>query len=116
MRLDRWTQDIADASDKLRYFAPAELLIAAEEAAVSHSDSQSAAEASWIKAALLTIANKQPSPHPSAPLQTKPFIDTDAEASWLVRVRSAYSEITTSQAQRVLARAEEGLVAHEPTR
>ncbi|UNZ21834.1 hypothetical protein HC362_15005 [Streptomyces sp. 891-h] len=110
VRLDRWTQDIADASDKLRYFAPAELLIAAEEAVVSHPDPQPAAEAYWIKAAVLAVADKQPSPSPSAPLQTKPFIDTDAEASWLVRVRGAYSKITTSQAKRVLARAEEELV------
>ncbi|MDJ1130588.1 hypothetical protein NMN56_001205 [Streptomyces iconiensis] len=115
VRLDRWTQDIADASDELHYFAPAELLIAAEEAATSHSDSQPAAEAHWIKATLLAVADRQPSRHPSALLQTKPFTDTDAEATWLVRVRRTYSEITTAEAQCVLARAEEGLVAHEPT-
>jgi hypothetical protein len=111
VRLDRWTQDIADASDKLRYFAPAELLFVAEEAVASHPDFQSAAEAYWVKAALLAVANRQPSQQPSGPLQTKPFIDTNGEAAWLVRVHRAYSEITTAEAQELLARAEEGLVA-----
>ncbi|MGW1194462.1 MAB_1171c family putative transporter [Streptomyces sp. NPDC002536] len=109
VRLDRWTQDIADASDKLRYFAPAGLLFAAEEAAASHRDHQPAAEAYWIKAALLAVADRQPGPQPSEPLQTKPFVDTDSEAAWLVRVHRAYCEITTSQAQQLLARAEEVL-------
>ena len=111
VRLDRWTQDIADASDKLRYFAPAELLFVAEEAVASHPDLQPAAEAYWIKAALLAVATRQPSQQPSGPLQTKPFVDTDGEAAWLVRVRKAYSEITTAQAQQLLDEAEEGLAA-----
>jgi hypothetical protein len=109
VRLDRWTQEIADASDKLRYFAPAELLFAAEEAAASHPDLQPAAEAYWIKAALLAVSTRPPSQRPSGPLQTKPFVDTDSEAAWLVRVRRAYSEITTAQAQQLLDEAEEGL-------
>ncbi|MFD3563461.1 MAB_1171c family putative transporter [Streptomyces sp. NPDC058686] len=116
VRLDRWTQDIADACNKLRYFAPADLLFAAEEAASSHPEFQPTAEAYWIKAALLAAATRQPSPHPTGPLQTKPFIDTDSEAAWLVRVRGAYSAITTAQAQRLLEGAEEGLGAHGPTR
>jgi hypothetical protein len=110
LRLDRWTQDIADASDTLRYFAPAGLLFAAEEAASGHPDREPAAEAYWIKAALLAVADRQPSHQPSG-MQTKPFIDADGEAAWLVRVRKAYSEITTAEAQRLLARAEDGLAA-----
>ncbi|MEU5833079.1 MAB_1171c family putative transporter [Streptomyces diacarni] len=111
VHLDRWTQDIADATDKLRYVAPAELLLVAEEAASSHPDPAPAAEALWIKAGVLAAATTKPSHRPRGPLQTKPFIDTTAEAAWLVRVRKAYSEITTTQARRLLARAEEELTA-----
>lgn len=111
VRLDRWTQDIADATDRLRYFAPAGLLFAAEEAVASHPDPQPAAEAYWIKAALLAVAIRQPSHQPSGALQTKPFIDTAGEAAWLVRVHKAYSEITTAQAQQLLEQAEEGPAA-----
>ena len=111
VRLDRWTQDIADATDKLRYFAPAELLFAAEEAVASHPDSLPAAEAHWIKAALRAVASRQPSQQPCGPLQAKPFVDTDGEAAWLVQVRKVYSEITTAQAQQLLEQAEEGRAA-----
>jgi len=111
VRLDRWTQDIADASDKLRHFAPAELLFVAEATVASHPDPQPAAEAYWIKAALQAVTTRQPNQQPSGPLQTKPFVDTDGEAAWLVRVRKAYSEITAAQAQQLLEQAEEGPAA-----
>lgn len=111
VRLDRWTQDIADVTDRLRYYAPAGLLFAAEDAAASHPDLQPAAEAYWIKAALLSVASRQPSERPSRLLQTKPFIDADSEAAWLVRVHKAYAEITTDQARQVLRQAEDEPVA-----
>jgi hypothetical protein len=109
VRLDRWTQDIADAADKLRYVVPPELLFAAEEAAASHPDPEPAAEAYWIKAGVEAAATREPSDRPRGPLQSKPFIDAAAEAAWLIRVRTAYSEITTAQARRLLTHAEDGL-------
>ncbi|MGI5450488.1 MAB_1171c family putative transporter [Streptomyces sp. CA-243310] len=102
VRLDRWTQDIADACEKLRHYAPRNLMFAAEDITASHSDPEPAAEAYWIRAALLAADTMQVCPQAAAPLRDKPFVDTDSEAAWLVRVSTAYSRITTDQAQRLL--------------
>ncbi|WP_441245241.1 MAB_1171c family putative transporter [Kitasatospora sp. McL0602] len=102
VRLDRWTQDIGDACEKLRYYAPRELMFAAEDFTASHPDSEPAAEAHWIKAALLAAESAPASQRAAAPLREKPFVDTDSEAAWLARVSRVYSEITIEQARDVL--------------
>lgn len=102
VRLDRWTQDIADACEKLRYYAPQNLMFAAEDITDSHSDPEPTAEAQWIKAALLAADTTTVLSRAAVPLRDKPFVDTDSEAAWLVRVSTAYSHMTTDQAQRLL--------------
>lgn len=102
VRLDRWTQDMADACEKLRHYAPRNLMFAAEDITASHSDPEPAAEAYWIKAALLAADTMPIRPQAAAPLRDKPFVDTDSEAAWLVRVSTAYSIIPRDQAQRLL--------------
>lgn len=107
VRLDRWTQDIADACEKLRYYAPKELLFAAEDITASHADPEPAAEAYWIKAALQAAETAQASRYAVGPLKAKPFVDTDSEAAWLTRVSTVYSHITTTQARTLLEHSEE---------
>ncbi|AXE27433.1 hypothetical protein C0216_11105 [Streptomyces globosus] len=107
VRLDRWTQDIADACEKLRYYAPETLLWAAEEAAASHPDPEPGAEAYWIAAALRAAATTKPSQYATGPLQEKPFVDTNSEAAWLVRVSKAYAVITPGDAQELLEQSAE---------
>ncbi len=102
VRLDRWTQDIADACEKLRYYAPRDLMFAAEDITVSCLDPEPAAEAYWIKAALQAAETTPASPCAAAPLRDKPFVDTDSEAAWLARVSTAYSRITTDQTRNLL--------------
>lgn len=102
VRLDRWTQDIADACEKLRYYAPKELLFTAEDTTASHADPEPAAEAYWIKAALQAADTTQASRYAVGPLKAKPFVDTDSEAAWLARVSTVYSRITTTQARTLL--------------
>ncbi|MBD0689406.1 MAB_1171c family putative transporter [Streptomyces sp. CBMA123] len=102
VRLDRWTQDIADACEKLRYYAPRDLMFAAEDATASYSDPEPTAEAYWIKAALRAVDAAPASADASAPLREKPFVDTDSEAAWLARISTAYSKITDDQAQELL--------------
>ncbi len=102
VRLDRWTQDIADACEKLRYYAPKELLFTAEDTTASHADPEPAAEAYWIKAALQAADTTQASRYAVGPLKAKPFVDTDSEAAWLTRVSTVYSRITTTQARTLL--------------
>ncbi|MFI1649757.1 MAB_1171c family putative transporter [Streptomyces avidinii] len=107
VRLDRWTQDIADACEKLRYYAPKELLFAAEDMTASHADPEPAAEAYWIKAALQAADTAQASRYAVGPLKAKPFVDTDSEAAWLTRVSTVYSHITATQARTLLEQSEE---------
>ncbi|WP_327255452.1 MAB_1171c family putative transporter [Streptomyces sp. NBC_01244] len=107
VRLDRWTQDIADACEKLRYYAPKELLFAAEDMTASHADPEPAAEAYWIKAAVQAADTAQASRYAVGPLKAKPFVDTDSEAAWLTRVSTVYSHITTTQARTLLEQSEE---------
>ncbi|MFG3000924.1 MAB_1171c family putative transporter [Streptomyces sp. NPDC048340] len=107
VRLDRWTQDIADACEKLRYYAPKELLFAAEDMTASHADPEPAAEAYWIRAALQAADTGRAGRYATVPLKAKPFVDTDSEAAWLTRVSMAYSRITTVQARTLLGRSAE---------
>lgn len=102
VRLDRWTQDIADACEKLRHYAPRNLMFAAEDITASHSDPEPAAEAYWIKAALLAADTMPIRPQAAAPLRDKPFVDTDSEAAWLVRVSTVYSLIPRDHTKRLL--------------
>ncbi|MFD7130624.1 MAB_1171c family putative transporter [Streptomyces sp. NPDC059894] len=102
VRLDRWTQDIADACEKLRYYAPRDLMFAAEDITASHPDPEPAAEAYWIKAALQAADTAPASSYAAAFLREKPFVDTDSEAAWQARVSAAYSHVTTDQARQVL--------------
>lgn len=102
VRLDRWTQDIADACERLRYYAPEGLLWAAEDATESHSDPEPAAEAYWIAAALQAAASAKPGQYASAPLREKPFVDTNSEAAWLIRVSNIYAQIPPAEAQELL--------------
>ncbi|MFB7776270.1 MAB_1171c family putative transporter [Streptomyces bauhiniae] len=102
VRLDRWTHDIADACEKLRYYAPRDLVFAAEDMAAPCSDPEPTAEAYWIKAAIQATSTEQPSLHAATPLRDKPFVDTEGEAAWLVRVSMVYSHITSDQVQELL--------------
>lgn len=103
VRLDRWTQDIADACENLRYYAPRGLMFCAEDVTVSHLDPEPAAEAYWIKAALKAAESTEVMSDAAAPLREKPFVDTDSEAAWLARVSEIYSHITRDQVQDLLA-------------
>lgn len=104
VRLDRWTQDIADACEKLRYYAPRDLMFAAEDVTASHPDPELTAEAYWIKAALQAAESTPANTYAAAALSEKPFVDTDGEAAWLARVSTAYSHVTPEQAQDLLRR------------
>ncbi|MFB6839774.1 MAB_1171c family putative transporter [Streptomyces sp. NPDC056361] len=111
VRVDRWTQDIADAYEKMRYYAPDDLRYVAEEVTVAHGDPEPAAEAYWIAAALRAVATQQPSSRPVRPLQAKPFVDTDSEAAWLTRVCKIYLGVPASRAEEVLEHAQGESVA-----
>ncbi|MYZ35999.1 MULTISPECIES: MAB_1171c family putative transporter [unclassified Streptomyces] len=102
VRLDRWTQDIADAVDQLRHFAPPALLGETEAATAGHPDPQAAAEALWIKASLLAHACGARFMRPSPGLPDKPIADGYAEAAWLSRVQDAYARITSHEVAAVL--------------
>ncbi|RKE21966.1 hypothetical protein BX266_5374 [Streptomyces sp. TLI_171] len=98
VRLDRWTQDIADACERLRYYAPRNLMFEAEDIFASHPDPDPAAEAYWIKGALRAADAGPASPHATSSLREKPFVDTDSEAAWLVRVSTVYSHLKENHA------------------
>ena len=107
VRLDRCTQDIADAVDQLRHYAPQTLLYAAEDAAADTTDPGPAAEALWIKAALDALAAGERNETPSPALPSKPISDSDAEASWLLRVQDAYAAAGTEQIHQLRDAAKE---------
>lgn len=107
VRLDRWTQDVADACDKLRYYAPEALLWAAEDATEAHADPEPAAEAHWIAAALRAASCHKASEYATGPLREKPFVDTNSEAAWLIRVSKAYAHIAPADTQQLLQQAAE---------
>ncbi|MBF4133864.1 MAB_1171c family putative transporter [Streptomyces albidoflavus] len=102
VRLDRWTQDISDACEKLRYYVPSDLMFAAEDKASPHSDPEPAAEAYWIKAGLLAANAESVRPSSATLMRDKPFVDTESEAAWYVRVSTVYTQITGDQAREVL--------------
>ncbi|WP_372352299.1 MAB_1171c family putative transporter [Streptomyces sp. KL116D] len=106
VRLDRWTQDISDACEKLRYYVPSDLMFAAEDMASAHPDPEPAAEAYWIRSGLLAASAESVSPSSATLLRDKPFVDTDSESAWYVRVTAVYSHVTTAQARAVLADSE----------
>ncbi|WP_035804690.1 MAB_1171c family putative transporter [Kitasatospora mediocidica] len=107
VRLDRCTQDIADAVDQLRHYAPPTLLFAAEDAAAAGADPQPAAEALWIRAALAAVAAGERNDEASPALPSKPISDSDAEASWLLRVQQAYAQADPDQARELREAAKE---------
>lgn len=107
VRLDRWTQDIADACEKLRYYAPEALLWAAEDATESHEDPEPAAEAYWIAAAIRAVSSSKAGQYATGQLQEKPFVDTNSEAAWLKRVSKIYAHIAPADAQRILQQSAE---------
>ncbi|MFD3422655.1 MAB_1171c family putative transporter [Streptomyces decoyicus] len=102
VRLDRWTQEIADAVDQLRHHATSDLLPMAEEVAEDHADPEPAAEALWIKAALQTASSGRRSPVPVRWLPEKPLADSQSEAHWLARVQATYATITSAQVRELL--------------
>ncbi|MFE3629487.1 MAB_1171c family putative transporter [Streptomyces goshikiensis] len=113
VRLDRWTTDITDACEKLRYYAPEELLEEAEEATAGKSDPEPAAEALWIAGALQAASSNEPSRYATDPLDAKPFVDTESEAAWLIRVSAAYAEISPKESQGFLEKVQ-GLSVQHP--
>ncbi|MFJ9841731.1 MAB_1171c family putative transporter [Kitasatospora sp. NPDC101155] len=106
VRLDRWTQDIADVVELLRHHASPVLLPVIEEAADGSTDPQAAAEAMWIKAALLNAREGRRSDSPAPALPSKPIADPNAEVSWLLRVEEAYATATELQIRELLVTAE----------
>ncbi|MGQ4453193.1 MAB_1171c family putative transporter [[Kitasatospora] papulosa] len=107
VRLDRWTQEIADAVEQLRHHASPALLPAAEDATATSPDPEPAAEAYWIKAALHNARSGVRSRLPARGLRDKPLSDSHAEAHWLARVQAVYAGISNEQLQLLLARAGE---------
>lgn len=106
VRLDRWTQEIADAVEQLRHHATADLLDAAEEATdENHDDPPAAAEALWIKAALHSAREGRRNAVASPGLPEKPLTDSVAEAHWLTRVQRAYASIPEARVAETLRRA-----------
>ncbi|MGP8298165.1 MAB_1171c family putative transporter [Streptomyces inhibens] len=105
VRQDGWIQEIGDAVNLLRHHATPELWPAAEEAALSHSDAEPAAEAHWIKAALASAARGCRSTVPAEPLPEKPFGTSSGEAAWLVRVQAAYARIRPQETEELIAEA-----------
>ncbi|MFB6988601.1 MAB_1171c family putative transporter [Streptomyces sp. NPDC056178] len=102
VRLDRWTQEIADAVEQLRHHASPDLLMCAEAATEALADPEPAAEAYWIKAALQNARSGRRVELPVDGLPDKPLADSRAEAFWLVRVQHAYTAITDEQARQLL--------------
>lgn len=107
VRVDRWTQDIADAVDQLRHFAPPALLDLCVEGALDHQDPDAAAEALWINAVLAAAETGQRRAVPSEALPVKPIADADAEAAWLLRVEAVRTGLTTDDARMLLDAAQE---------
>ncbi|WP_371632158.1 hypothetical protein OG693_04070 [Streptomyces sp. NBC_01259] len=94
MRLDRRTQEIADAVEQLRHHATPDLLPCARYLAESHVNPEPAAEAYWIKSALASAGSGRRSPAPARMLPKKPLTSTHAEAHWLAAVVDVYARVT----------------------
>ncbi|MER7728592.1 MAB_1171c family putative transporter [Streptomyces sp. NPDC096323] len=93
-RLDRRTQEIADAVEQLRHYATPQLLPCAQYLAEVHDDPEPAAEAYWIKAALTSAEVGRRSPSPARALPSKPLTNSRAEAYWLALVVDVYVRVT----------------------
>lgn len=101
-RLYLMTQEIGDICEQLRHYAPKGLYDAAEDATAGHPDPDAAAEAAWINAALVAVANLDRHNTASQPLPTKPIGDSWAEAKWLCRVKRAFATLTEEDGQVLL--------------
>ncbi|MFJ7279819.1 MAB_1171c family putative transporter [Kitasatospora sp. NPDC098663] len=106
VRLDRWTQDIADVVEQLRHHASPVLLPVVEEAVEGSADPQAASEALWIRAALANARAGHRNELPAPALPSKPIASTTAEVVWLLRVEEAYSAASDLQVRELLASAE----------
>lgn len=93
MRLDRRTQEIADAVEQLRHHATARLLPCAQYLAEIHEDPEPAAEAYWIRAALESAKAGRRTSSPARALPSKPLTSSRAEAFWLARVVDVYVRV-----------------------
>src|SRR5262249_5036663 len=102
VRVDRWTQDIADAVEQLRHFAPPMLLDEAMEAAADHEDPDAATEAHWINAVLVAATADERRQEPSQARPAKPISDTDGEAAWLLRVQNIRTNLTPDDGKVLL--------------
>ncbi|MER0483205.1 MAB_1171c family putative transporter [Streptomyces sp. Edi2] len=105
VRQDGWIQEIGDAVDLLRHHVTPELWPAAEEAALTHRDAEPAAEAHWIKAALVSATRGCRSTVPAEPLPEKPFGTATGEAAWLRRVQAVYAGIRPQETEELIAEA-----------
>ncbi|MGW2657377.1 MAB_1171c family putative transporter [Streptomyces sp. NPDC001478] len=94
MRLDRRTQEIAGAVERLRWFATPQLLACAQFMTESHDDPESAVEAYWIAAALENAKSGRRASAPARPLPNKPLTTGRAEAYWLALVAAEYGRVT----------------------
>ncbi|MFI9041737.1 MAB_1171c family putative transporter [Streptomyces sp. NPDC053726] len=102
VRLDRWTQEIADAVEQLRHHATPKLLICANATTKALADPEPAAEAYWIKAALQNARSGLRAELPAEGLRDKPLSDSQAEGFWLARVQDTYGTITSEQVRQLL--------------
>ena len=107
-RLAAVVQQIGDAVEQLRHWAPEDLLDAATEAADGHQDEEAAVEAAWINAALVAKTSGAPARETAAEaLPDKPISDTVSEAAFLRRVKVAYTDLTRKDGEELLESARE---------
>jgi hypothetical protein len=101
-------QQIGDAVEHLRHWAPEDLLDAATDAAEGHPDEAAAVEAAWINAAVVAKTGGEPAREtPGEPLPDKPLSDTAGEAAFLQRVQLAYAQLTRQDGELLLDSARE---------
>ncbi|MEU9200426.1 MAB_1171c family putative transporter [Streptomyces sp. DT224] len=93
IRLDRRTQEIADAVEQLRHHATPRLLPCAQYLAEIHEDPEPAAEAYWIRAALESAKAGRRASSPVRALPNKPLTNSRAEAYWLALVVDVYVRV-----------------------
>ncbi|MEV8529557.1 DUF6545 domain-containing protein [Streptomyces sp. NPDC052000] len=98
---------LTDAVEQLRDYAPPGLFYAAEDAVEESAEDwpnpQAAAEALYIKTALLAVTRSQRTRCSSEPLPGKPLTTTEDEARWWAQVQHAYASIPPRQAEELLA-------------
>lgn len=102
---------LADAVEQLRHYAPPGLFDAAEDFVAAAEDDlpeeerpnpQAAAEAIYIKAALVAFELGERRARPSEALPRKPLLSNEAEARWWRQVQEHYASVTKEQAASVL--------------